>query len=112
MVSPFDHGFLFGDGVYEGLRAFSHNGVTKVLGEQRHIARFGRGLAACGIDWDAGQMPALTRELLAANNLSEAFVYWQVTRGTPDLSAGPVRSRVPKHIGSGCASVPPAVRPR
>ncbi len=109
MVSPFDHGFLFGDGVYEGLRAFSHEGTTRIIGQQRHAARFARGLHACGIAWDAARMATLTRELLEANGLAEAFVYWQVTRGTPDLSAGPVRSRVPKHIGSVDACLSPTV---
>jgi len=108
-ISPFDHGFLFGDGVYEGLRAFSHNGQTRIIGQDRHIRRFNLGLAACGINWDAAQMAALTRQLLEANNLAEAFVYWQVTRGTPDLSAGPTRSRVPKHINSAAAPLPPTV---
>lgn len=109
MISPFDHGFLFGDGVYEGLRTFSHDGTTRIIGEQRHIARFARGLRACGVAWDADQMPALTSELLDANRLTEAFVYWQVTRGTPDLTAGPVRSRVPEHISGLGAPLPPTV---
>jgi len=94
-VSPFDHGFLFGDGVYEGLRAFAHAGEVKVVGEARHTQRLAAGLAATGIEFDAHALPRLTRELLAANGLQEAFVYWQVSRGTPDLTSGPVRRRVP-----------------
>lgn len=97
-VSVFDRGFLFGDGVYEGLRSFRHpvTGRRRVIGMQRHVRRFQRGLEACGIAYDARAMVALTDELLSANGLDDAFVYWQVTRGTPGLSRGPSRTRVPE----------------
>ena len=89
MVSPFDRGFLFGDGIYEGLRAF--DGV--VIGAEAHVDRMQEGLNECRIPWDASPIPALTAELLAANDLRDAFIYWQVTRGTP-LPGRAVRSRV------------------
>jgi D-alanine transaminase len=96
-VSPFDRGFLFGDGLYEGLRAFStgtpHH-PHRIIGLNRHIRRFQRGLDLCGIHYNAALLAPITEHLLAANHLHDAFVYWQVTRGTPDLTSGPVRSRV------------------
>ncbi len=98
-VSPFDRGFLFGDGVYEGLRAvrLAPGGPGHVIGLHRHIRRLAQGLAGCGIRWDAGQLEPLTRELLAANNLADAFIYWQITRGTPPIIDGkPIRTRVPQ----------------
>ncbi len=97
-VSAFDRGFIFGDGVYEGLRAvrLAPDAPGHVIGMNRHIRRLAEGLAACRIDWDAKQLEPLTRELLAANNLADAFIYWQITRGTPPIIDGrPVRSRVP-----------------
>ncbi len=79
-VSVFDRGFLFGDGVYEGLRAFG----GRVVGEQLHIDRLKAGLAAIGVEgFDAEALPAMTRELLAAEGLEDAFIYWQITRGAP-----------------------------
>jgi D-alanine transaminase len=95
-LSPFDRGFLFGDGIYEGLRACTPPaGSPRVIALQGHIDRMNQGLALAGIPWDAAQLAPLTSQLLHACNLQDAFVYWQVTRGTPDLSRGPSRSRVP-----------------
>lgn len=89
-VSVFDRGFLFGDGVYEGLRAFG--GWVRCA--QDHAARMQAGLDEAGIRWDASQLPALCAELLAGNGLADAFLYWQVTRGTPEADE-PVRARLP-----------------
>ncbi|MBA4119094.1 MAG: hypothetical protein C0513_00060 [Isosphaera sp.] len=99
-VSPFDRGFLFGDALYEGLRAFGHpsdppDAPPRIIGLGLHAERLARGLAACGLDWDPALLGPLTGALLAANALRDAFVYWQVSRGTPDLSRGPARARVP-----------------
>ncbi len=97
-VSVFDRGFLFGDGIYEGLRAVKvgvDGGSTRrVIAVNRHGRRLQAGLDAVGIAWDASRLPALVDALLDANHLDEAFIYWQVTRGTPPIGAPP-RSRVP-----------------
>ena len=47
-ISPFDRGFLFGDGVYEGLRSFR----GKLVGMDRHIDRMRAGLRESRIEWD------------------------------------------------------------
>ncbi len=94
-ISVFDRGFIFGDGVYEGLRSIrTPEGSRRIVGMGLHIERLTEGLAATGIRWDARQLAPLTDALLEANALSDAFVYWQITRGTPDLSRGPNRTRV------------------
>lgn len=99
-VSVFDRAFIFGDALYEGLRALRdpRTGKVRVVAMQRHIERLAEGLGEVGIEWDAGQLRTLTDELLAANGLADAFVYWQVSRGVPDLSAGPSRARVPGSV--------------
>lgn len=89
-VSPFDRGFLFGDGVYEGLRAFS--GRVRALDE--HLQRMRRGLLEARIDFDTSRLAPLTNELLARNNLQDSFIYWQVTRGAPGPQ-DPIRERIP-----------------
>lgn len=77
-VSPFDRGFLFGDGVYELVRFFNGVGV----GMDAHVERLRRSLALTGITgFDAASVPALCERLLVANGLRDAAVYLQVTRG-------------------------------
>lgn len=90
-VSVFDRGFLFGDGVYEGLR--SSRGA--VIGLDRHGARMRAGLDEARIrGFDTERLGEICDELLGATGLRDAFIYIQVTRGVPDDPAA--RARVPK----------------
>lgn len=89
-ISAFDRGFIFGDGVYEGLRAFRY----RVVEAERHTRRFRQGLEECRIAWDPAPMARMTEELLRANGMPDAFIYWQVTRGVP-LPGQPLRQRIP-----------------
>lgn len=90
-VSVFDRGFLFGDGVYEGLRTTR----GRVIGLQHHVDRMNAGLREARIHgFDAATLQDLTTRLIEANGLSDAAVYWQVSRGVPPKGA-PLRARVP-----------------
>ena len=89
-LSPFDRGFLFGDAVYEGLRAFEGH----VVGLEDHVRRMKAGLSESRIGWDPSRLGEMTSTLLAANGLRDAFAYWQVSRGAPSPGQ-PVRSRTP-----------------
>ena len=82
-VSVFDRGFIFGDGVYEGLRSVQIDGRRRVIGLGRHVRRLQEGLNEIGVGFDAAAIGGATDALLSANNLDDAFVYWQITRGTP-----------------------------
>jgi D-alanine transaminase len=100
-ISPLDRGFVFGDGVYEGLRScdLRSRGVARphIVAIDRHVARMDSCLHEIGIPFDAGALGRMTQELLAVTGLRDAFIYWQVTRGTPDVAAGDTpRARVPK----------------
>jgi D-alanine transaminase len=92
-IGVFDRGFLFGDGVYEGIRAFD----GCLISPRRHTERFAAGLREARIDWDAADLEAMSQRLLAASGLRDAFIYWQVTRGTP-TEGMPVRSRVARGL--------------
>jgi D-alanine transaminase len=94
-VSPFDRGFLFGDGVYEGLRTFD----GAIVGLDRHLLRMARSLAEMRLaGFDIASVAPLTDALLEANRLKDAFVYWQVSRGAP-LGGEPLRTRLPAWRG-------------
>jgi len=81
-ISAFDRGFLFGDGVFESMRAVG--GV--VFRIDRHLARLQRSASLVAIDADdlAGDALPLRRqveELLRVNRLRDARVRVSLTRG-------------------------------
>jgi branched-chain amino acid aminotransferase len=83
-----DHGFLVGDGVFETLRVY--RGEPFALAE--HLERLSESAAEMRIPPPGPrQLEAATREVLAANALSEARVRITVTSGTgpPGLVRGP-----------------------
>lgn len=90
-IGVFDRGFIFGEGVYEGLRSFR----GRVVAMRKHADRMRDGLRECRIDWDPDRMAALTQGLLEANAMPDAFIYWQITRGAP-APGRPVRTRTPQ----------------
>lgn len=78
-ISVLDRGFIFGDGVYEVVPAYS--GCVFRMAE--HLARLRRSLAAIRIDnpHDDAAWQALVAELIARHGGGDCFVYLQVTRG-------------------------------
>lgn len=81
-VSVDDRGFLFGDGVYEVIRARS----GRLFEGEAHFARLTAGLHALRLPappQDATALNALCEKLLERNGLlsGEATVYLQITRG-------------------------------
>jgi D-alanine transaminase len=106
-VSPLDRGFLFGDGIYEGLRAFD----GRIVGLDLHIRRMQQGLDAARIPWSAGALGALCDDVLKANNLSDAFIYVQTTRGCPAPGQPPrtrrLEGKVSPTVFALCYSTPP-----
>ncbi len=79
-VSPDDRGFLFGDGVYEVLHAYS----GRLFKAEEHFRRLGRSLSELRIGGvEAESLHEVAGELLRCNGLEEgqASLYVQVTRG-------------------------------
>jgi D-alanine transaminase len=77
-----DRGFVFGDGIYEGVRAIE----GRLFEWEAHAARMRNGLAGLRIELGAERMaelPGICDRLLRDNGLTdgEAFVYLAVTRG-------------------------------
>lgn len=89
-ISIFDHGVLYGDGVFEGLRSYG----DKVFKLAEHVDRLFD--SANYIKLDIGMTPAeiirATLDTLAANNLyNGAYVRIVVTRGPGDLGINPAK---------------------
>ncbi|MDY0323224.1 MAG: branched-chain-amino-acid transaminase [Candidatus Carbobacillus sp.] len=88
-VSVFDHGLLYGDGVFEGIRAY--DGVVFRLKE--HIDRLYQSAKAILLDipYTQEEMHDLVLELLRKNNFGSAYVRLVVTRGVGDLGLDPFK---------------------
>lgn len=86
-VSVFDHGLLYGDGVFEGIRAYG--GRVFALGA--HVHRLFD--SARSIVLDIGMAPetmaALIEEAVRRNALTDAYIRVVVTRGVGDLGLDP-----------------------
>ncbi|MEN6304804.1 MAG: branched-chain-amino-acid transaminase [Armatimonadia bacterium] len=92
-VSVFDHGLLYGDGIFEGIRAY-HGRVFKL---QEHLQRMYDG-AHClmlNIPITIEQMQEVVLETLRANELRDAYIRLVVTRGVGDLGLDPRKCPVP-----------------
>jgi branched-chain amino acid aminotransferase len=86
-VSVYDHGLLYGDGVFEGIRAY--NGIVFKLNE--HIDRLYRSAHALRltIPLTKEEMTTIVLETLRKNNLRDAYIRLVVTRGIGDLGLDP-----------------------
>lgn len=87
LVSVFDHGFLYGDGIYETLRAYG--GAFFLL--DRHLERLRHSADAIALRLplsEDGIREAL-RQTLAANKLSDAYVRLHVSRGPGEIGLDP-----------------------
>jgi len=77
-LSVDERGVHFADGVYEVVRYF--NGQAFTLNE--HLDRLKRSLDGIDLIFDADTIAGISDELVQRNDLTDARVYWQVTRGS------------------------------
>ncbi len=86
-ISVYDHGFLYGDGVFEGIRAYG--GVVFKLKE--HVARLYDSAHAMmlKIPLTQEQMVEAVLGTLRKNKLKDAYIRLVVTRGVGDLGLDP-----------------------
>ena len=83
MVSVFDHGYMYGLGVFETFRV--DNGHPFLLDD--HFQRLREGLMELGVNWTMTKEEILhvIDQLLQANQLESAYVRWNVAAGPQDL---------------------------
>ena len=86
-VSVFDHGLLYGDGVFEGIRAY--NGLIFRL--DAHIARLYDSAGAISLDIPVSpeEMKKIVIDSIAVNGLDDAYVRLIITRGVGTLGVDP-----------------------
>ena len=87
VVSVFDHGLLYGDGVFEGIRAY--NGRVFLLDE--HIDRLydSAKAIALSIPMTKEELSAAVVETCKANKIADGYVRLVITRGVGTLGLNP-----------------------
>jgi len=95
-VSVFDHGFLYGDGVFEGIRAYS----GRIFKCKEHINRLY--CAAKAIDLtiplSKEEMTTALLDTCAKNNIKDGYIRLVVSRGAGDLGLSPTKCPKPSVI--------------
>lgn len=95
-VSVFDHGLLYGDGVFEGIRVYG--GAAFRL--QEHLERLYDSAQAIWltIPMPIEEMTAVTEEAVRRSGLDDAYIRHIITRGVGDLGLDPRKCPAPTVI--------------
>lgn len=96
LVSVFDHGFLYGDGIYETLRAY--RGTVFMIDE--HIERLFRSASMIGLVLPQGhdEIKKAVYQTIIANRHKEAYVRITVSRGPGPLGLDPALCHEPTFV--------------
>jgi branched-chain amino acid aminotransferase len=86
-VSVFDHGLLYGDGVFEGIRIYSR----RIFRLDAHLDRLyaSAKALALGIPLAKAEMAEVVRETVRRNRKVDGYIRLIVTRGEGDLGIDP-----------------------
>lgn len=89
-ISVMDHGVLYGDGVFEGIR--SYNG--KVMKLATHLRRLFESAKAIrlAMPYTEAQLAAAVKETLKANGRADGYIRLCVTRGVGEMGLNPFNS--------------------
>ncbi len=92
-VSVFDHGLLYGDGIFEGIRVYEGN----VFRLHAHIERLYESAKTIGLEipMSLEEVEAATVQTVEANGMANAYIRLVVTRGRGDLGIDPTSCPTP-----------------
>jgi len=78
-ISVFDHGLLYGDGVFEGIRVYG----GEIFKEEEHVDRIFESSRAILLDlpMSRDELKGAMREAMAANSIVDGYIRLIVTRG-------------------------------
>jgi branched-chain amino acid aminotransferase len=87
MVSVFDHGLLYGDGVFEGIRVYNR----RIFRLDAHLDRLYASARAIALDVPLAptEMAEAVRRTVRENRKEDGYIRLMVTRGTGDLGLDP-----------------------
>lgn len=95
-VSVFDHGLLYGDGVFEGIRLYQ--GCVFKLDEHLERLEYSAKAIRLELPWDREYIADATCESCRVNQLEEGYIRLLVTRGEGTLGLSPLSCHDPQLI--------------
>ncbi|KIL50324.1 branched-chain amino acid aminotransferase [Jeotgalibacillus alimentarius] len=95
-ISVYDHGFLYGDGVFEGIRSYNGN----VFRLEEHLVRLYDSAKSIllEIPYTKEEMQQIIIETLQKNNLKDGYIRLVVSRGVGNLGLDPFTCKRPSVI--------------
>lgn len=96
MVNVYDHGLLYGDGVFEGIRFYNgkvfrhHEHIDRLYESARHIL--------LEIPWSPDKMIAEVEKTVKASGMTDGYIRLVITRGVGSLGLDPARCSNPQVI--------------
>lgn len=95
-ISVYDHGLLYGDGVFEGMRIYG----GKVFRLAEHLERLWNSAKAIWLEipMTPEELGEAIRQTVAVNGITDGYVRLVVTRGEGTLGLDPNHCRVPQVI--------------
>ncbi len=95
-ISVFDHGLLYGDGVFEGIRAYS----GRVFKLEAHVERLYQSAHAIHLEIPIGrrEMASAIEQTLRSNGLEDAYIRVMVTRGAGSMGLDIRKTNTPQVI--------------
>src|SRR5438132_9838564 len=95
-ISVFDHGLLYGDGVFEGIRVYNR----RVFRLPQHVDRLFASAKAAWIEVPLARdaVERLVEDVVAKSGIADAYIRLIVTRGIGDLGLDPRKCSAPSVI--------------
>ncbi len=95
-ISVFDHGLLYGDGVFEGIRAYA----GRVFKLEEHLSRLEDSAKAIllKLPWSRAEIRSAVLETCRRNKIKSGYLRLVVTRGKGYLGLSPDRCKKPTII--------------
>lgn len=96
VVSVYDHGLLYGDGVFEGIRVYG----GKIFRLEEHLDRLYDSAKAIWLapPMEKEELAAVTKEAVRRSGIAEAYIRHLLTRGVGDLGLDPRKCPKPSLI--------------
>ncbi len=93
LVSVYDHGLLYGDGIFEGIRCYSGN----IFRLRQHLERLWDSAKVIGltIPMSMQDLEAAHCETMRRNGIEDAYIRTVITRGVGDLGIDPRKCSKP-----------------